>query len=540
MTTLLEPLKLERRQIEAPSSRSGLWHDWLLVLGLLACYAALQSAFVRPPQPSDQLHYLVDAFNLPQATWPAHQALRIGLTIPVWVLTRLFGYSEAAYYGVPYLATGALVVTTYWLARLLDSRAAGVIAGVLVVANPYVLDDSSQLLPDLPAATLVMAALTLLLWLWRRSDASRPPDRVAGLVLVGIGLLLGWAYLIREFIVLWYPVVILAVVMMGLPRRWWQRIAAGAAAMFAFELLWGTVFFGNPFARIWAALNQPESAAWRVAQRDELIAEGVIPDTHLEMLTAMPRALVEFRAGWVLVLLAVALVVGVVLLREPGLRLMALWAGLPVVLLTVVIQFAWLFDNRILRAEKLRYWLPIFPPLIVGGVVAIIALGRWLGGEHGRRSAILVAAGVTLLSLSLTGADFDAQQNVTRTGQNQFLELREWAATSGGTCQVLWVDRDQWRSTDRWIPMYLRTFWGRPVWDGEIRYVNTGNDFIDISELETGALVRSQFAVRRRRIEGLPVADWLRFPPGSWRRLLVTNGRRVQVLGVGESTCARP
>lgn len=539
MTTMLEPLRLERAQIEVPGSTRP-WQDWLLVLGLLAFYATLQSAFVRPPQPSDQLHYLVDALNLPQATWPAHQALRIGLTIPVWVLTRLFGYSEASYYGVPYLATGTLVVTTYWLARLLDSRAAGVVAGVLVVANPYVLDDSSQLLPDLPAATLIMVALTLLLWLWRRSDTTRPPARVTGLVLLAIGLLLGWAYLIREFIVFWYPVVILAVAMMGLPRRWWQRIVAGAAAMFAVELLWGAVFFGNPFARIYAALHQPASPAWRVAQREEFIAAGTIPDTHLEMLTAMPRALVEFRAGWVLAVLALALLTGAVLLRSPGLRLMVLWTGVPVVLLTLVIQFAWLFDNRILRPEKIRYWLPILPPLIVGGAVAIIALGRRLGGEHGRRAAVIVMAGLALLSLSLTGADLDAEQNVTRTGQNQFLELREWAATGGETCQVLWVDRHHWRATSRWIPMYLRTFWGRSVWDGEVRYVNTGDDFIDISELDTGALVRSQFAVRRRRVEGLPVADWLRLPPSSWRRLLVTNGDRIMVLGVGESTCARP
>jgi hypothetical protein len=537
LTTLLEPLRLERHQLEAPTRRAWPWRDWLIVLLLLAGYAVLQHAFVRPPQPSDQLHYLVDAAALPQATWPAHQALRIGLTIPVWALTRLFGYSEAAYYGVPFLTTAALVVTTYWLARLLDSRAAGVISAVVIVANPYVLDDSSQLLPDLPAATLVMISLTLLLWLWRRSDTTQPPDRVAGAVLVVIGLLLGWAYLIREFIVCWYPVVALAVVMMGLPRRWWQRIVAGAAATFAFELAWGAVFFGTPFARIHAALNQPASAPWRVVQREELIADGLIPDTHLEMLIAMPRALVEFRTGWVLVVLAVALLLGVVLVREPGLRLMALWVAVPVVLLTAVIQVAWLFDTRILRAEKLRYWLPVFPPLVVGGVVAIIALGRWLGREHGRGAAVTVVAGVALLGLGMTAADFDAKQHATRNGQNQFLELREWAATSGQACDVLWLDRDQWRSTDRWIQLYLHTFWGRPLWQGEIRYVNTGDRFVDIEDLDRGALVRSEFAVRRRRTEGLPVAHWLRWPPNRWERLLVTNGNRIQVLGVGEDPC---
>jgi hypothetical protein len=310
--------------------------------------------------------------------------------------------------------------------------------------------------------------------------------------------------------------------------------------MVALELAWGLVFFRNPFARVWAALNQPASEPWRVVQRTELIAEGKIPNTHLDMLTAMPRNILALDAGWILVLLFV-LTVGVTLLvRSPQLRLLALWVVVPLALLTVIIQFAWLFDNRILRAEKLRYWLPVVPPLVVGGVVAILVLGRWLAGEPGRRVAIAVAALLALVSLVLTGAELDQRPGFTRTEQNQFLELREWAATSGQTCLVLWVDADQWRASTRWVPMYLRTFWGTPIWDGELRALNEGEDFLDISDLDRGALVRSKVALRRRRLEGLTIPDYLKKPPGSWRVLLATNGNRVNVYGVGGSTCARP
>ncbi len=539
MTTLLEPLRLQRRGPEEPT-HARLVHDWLIVAALVACYAALQSAFVRPPQVSDQLHYLVDAANLPQVSWPAHQALRIGLTIPVWILTRLFGYSEAAYYGVPYLTGVTLVATTYWLGRLLDSRAAGVISALLIIANPLVLDDSSQLLPDLPAATLVMVAVTLLLWQWRRTGVSARLRAVDRTLLVSVGALLGWAYLIREFIVFWYPVMVLVIVVLRLPRSWWMRIAAGLGGAFAFELLWGLVVLGNPFARVWAALNQPASEPWRVAQRSRLISRGVIPDTHLEMLTALPKAVVEYRAGWILVALFVVLIATAALVRSPGLRLLALWTAVPMVLLMATIQFAWLFDNRILRAEKLRYWLPVVPPLVVGGVVAVLALGRWLGGDGGRRAAVVIAALLTVVSLTLTGADLDDLGHYTRTGKNQMLELREWAATSGQTCATLWVDADQWRATSRWVPMYLRTFWGTPVWEGEVRHLNTGDGFVEIEDLDTGALVRSRIALQRRRLEGLPIPDYLQRPPSSWRVLLATNDDRIRVLGVGGSTCARP
>jgi hypothetical protein len=539
VTALLEPLRLRRPAPDEPT-HSRVVHDWLIVAALVACYAALQSAFVRPPQVSDQLHYLVDAANLPQVTWPAHQALRIGLTIPVWILTRLFGYSEAAYYGVPYLTGATLVASTYWLGRLLDSRAAGVMSGLLIIANPLVLDESSQLLPDLPAATLVMVAVTLLLWQWRRTGVSARLSAVDRTVLVGVGLLLGWAYLVREFIVFWYPVVALVIVVLRLPRSWWLRIAAGLGGAFAVELLWGLAFLGNPFARIWAALHQPASEPWRVAQRTDLTARGVIPDTHIEMLTALPRAVVEFRAGWILIVLFLLLIAAAVVLRAPGLRLLALWTAVPMGLLMAAVQFAWLFDNRILRAEKLRYWLPVLPPLVVGGVIAILALGRWLGGDSGRRAAIVVATMLTVVSLALTGNDLDEIGNYTRTGKNQMLELREWAATNGQTCTTLWVDADQWRASSRWVPMYLRTFWGTPVWEGDVRHLNTGDDFVEISDLGTGALVRSRIALQRRRLEGLPIPDYLQRPPSSWRVLLATNDDRIRVLGVGGSTCARP
>lgn len=539
LTALLDPLRLQRTAPDEPREPRAL-HDWLIVLALLACYAAVQSAFVRPPQPSDALHYFFDGARLPATTWPAHQALRIGLTIPVWVLTRVLGYSEAAYYALPYLATAGLVVATYWLGRLLDSRAAGAIAGLLIVANPFVLDDSSILLPDLPAAALLTGAVTLLVWEWRRADGSTTLTRVDRAVLIAVGLMLGWAYLIREFIVFWYPVIALVILVLRLPRPWWRLVAAATAGVVAFELLWGLVFHGTPFARIQAALNQPPSQPWRVAQRERLIAEGVIPDTHREMLAAPVRAVVSTDAGWVLVVLFVALVVGAIVIRSPALRVLALWVVVPLVLLMCVIQAAWLVDNRILRAETIRYWLPAVPPLVVGGVIAIISLGRTRGSEFGKRMAIGAAAVLTAISLVLTGADLDRTGVYTRTGQDQYLEFREWASTSGQTCRIMWTDRDNWRASGRWVEMYLQSYWGRPVWDGEVRYINTGDEFLDIDDLETGALVRGDKIVRRRAFEGLALPDWLQRPPSSWRVLLTTNNGLVRVLAVGDSACARP
>jgi hypothetical protein len=539
VTTLLEPLRLERRP--RPAARhQRVAHDWLVVGALALLYAMLQSAFVHQPPLSDQLHYFIDAASLPHVTEPHHQAMRIGLTIPVWLMIQLFDYSEAAYYAVPYLSAVGLITATYWLGRLLDTRATGVIAGLMVFANPFVLSDTSELLPDIPAAALLTGAITLLLWRWQRCEQPEHLTHDDRLALVVVGLLLGWSYLVREFIVLWFPAAALVLWVLRLPRSWSKRVAAGTAAMFAFELLWGQIFFGMPFARILAALNQPVSEGWRVVERTQLISSGEIPDTHLEMLTAMPRSLITSDAGWILVVLFVVLMLAAVLLPSPQLRMLALWVVVPVVLMLAVIQVAWLFDNRILRPEKLRYWLPVFPPLVVGGVAALRAVGRRLWNEGGSVAAMGVAAVLALTGVVMTGAQLDQAVYFTRTGQDEYLKFREWAETSGQTCDVIWVDADHWRGSSRWVPMYLRSFWGRPIWDGKVKHLNDGNDWVDASELDTGALVRARASLERRTLEEQELPFYLVESPGAWPVLLRTERDRVRVLAVGSSTCARP
>ena len=539
MTALLEPLRLARPTAQRARDLHAA-HDWLLIVVLVAAYAVLQSAFVRQPALSDQLHYFLDASTLPHISEPPHQALRIGLTIPVWLMIRFFGYSEAAYYAVPYLSAVGLIISTYWLGRLLDSRTTGAIAALLVVANPFVLDDGSNLLPDMPAAALLTGGIALLLWQWQRADDRQPLDRSGRWVLLGAGLLLGWSYLVREFIVFWFPVALLVAYVLRLPRRWWRLVAAGAAGMFAFELLWGLIFLGNPLARIVAALNQPASEPWRVAQRDQLIAQGEIPDTLGEILTAMPRGLVATSAGWTIIAFVVLLIATTFLLRTPHLRLLAAWVVVPVVLLTAVIAITWGMDSQILRPEKMRYWLPMLPPLFVGGVAALRALGNRLFAHGGQLVGALIAMMLLLTSVVLTGAHLDEKVDFTRTGQAGFLKFREWAATSGQTCQVIWADDDHWRAATRWVPMYLNSFWGRPIWDGELRSLNTDNEFVKLSDLGTGALVRDRTSLERRNMEKQQLPAYLKEPPRSWRVLLQTERDRVRVLAVGESTCAAP
>jgi hypothetical protein len=241
-----------------------------------------------------------------------------------------------------------------------------------------------------------------------------------------------------------------------------------------------------------------------------------------------------------MVALFVVLVLAAVLLRSRQSRVLVIWVVVPIVFMLVVIQFAWLFDNRILRAEKLRYWLPVIPPLMVGGVTGLLAFGRRVLGEPGGAIAAVLAVVVAMMSVAMTGAHLDGLANFTRTGNDEYLKFREWVEASGQTCEVIWTDADHWRSSSRWVPMYLRRFWGRPIWDGELAFLNDGNDWVDVSKLRTGALVRSRMSLERRNLEEQELPFYLQEPPSSWRVLLSTERDRVRVLAVGSSTCARP
>jgi hypothetical protein len=88
--------------------------------------------------------------------------------------------------------------------------------------------------------------------------------------------------------------------------------------------------------------------------------------------------------------------------------------------------------------------------------------------------------------------------------------------------------------------MYLRSFWGRPIWDGDLRYLNEGDDWVDIEALDTGALIRARTSLERRNLEEQDLPAYLQDPPSSWRVLLHTDRDRVRVVSVGASTCARP
>lgn len=479
-------------------------------LALLALYGVVQALYLRAPSPEDGMNYFERAAAFPNIT-EDHWSLRIGLFLPVRALQGLFGYSEAAYYGVPLLAAAALVLATYFLGLRLFNPAVGAGAAILLIGNGVFLNSSSVLLPDPMGASLFTTAMLLVVVAAQRLS---PPSRVDALLLTA-GILLGWVYLAREFIVLGFP---LALVVFWAYRVSWRRlvwVAIPAAAMFAGEIVLNGSLYGSPFARL-------RESGGHGGQR------SYIHDSRLDALVRLPRALAETPGGLPVLVMLVLLAVALFLVRRPGFRIVVAWFGLfwiPLTLGTGLVVPSF----RFFIADKLRYWMPVLPAVLIGGVAVVDLALRALcerAGVAGRWRVVTPAIVVVVLALvlGLAGSNDDRARSVYRVnGADQLPELRSFLAAHGSEVRLLWTDE----YTARLVPLYRRDTFGQQVWDGRVRLFQVGEHFKDPADIHSGIVVvyrRGHRILTRPGANGVsrvkpghsPVREYLFDPPDGW------------------------
>ena len=168
---------------------------------------------------SDDLNYNRSAYEIATKTFTPqidHQRMRLGLLLPVAAAFKFLGVNEFSSLLFPFgcfLVTFSMLV---YIGTIALGKWIGIVAGILYIFLPVELFDATMLLPDLPAATFVLLSGALFyltpgpLSSTRRGGSSNdltPPlldkERGQGVRLScgGLflsGLLLGWAYLIRE------------------------------------------------------------------------------------------------------------------------------------------------------------------------------------------------------------------------------------------------------------------------------------------------------------------------------------------------------
>jgi hypothetical protein len=482
----------------------------VLAGGLVLAWLGATLPNLRPPPPQDQLNYLQAAANFPKGiTDPdappgadvTHQVLRFGITLPTRLAIEVFGYSQAAYYAVPLLAGALLLVSVFVIGSLLFSRTVGIAGAALVMASTPIFREQTYLMPDLFSSALFSAVVALCVAV---RLGRLPRSRT---VLIVIGALLGWSYMAREYIVFAWPMV---------PILLWRRgawrdllwVAVPAAALWALETTLCWTLFHDPLLRVKA-----------ITGHGSVLSSAENADTyrnrpHAFYVKRLPEALKTYAEGRLLLgLLGLTIVGGFVHMaarlwrfRDPatrifrgptgqGLALLFAWFVLFWVPLTVL---GGVLDpsHPKLRLILIRYWYPIFPAFVLGGLGTVWLLGRFALGTFlrqrllldrlglgrltsdrrsaGRRVAAalpgLAVIAVALLAVTTSLTHSWALIGTRAGGATQMEDFRTWMSRyektpEGGSVAAVWADR----STDGVLRVFRSGPFGGHAWSTPIR-----------------------------------------------------------------------
>ncbi len=387
---------------DSPASRGFLpgVPTWALGLGLVLLHLAVTFQ-VRPhPRWNDGIFVLNDARDFPDVPLD-HHALRIGNLLPVRAFLELFGYGQVAYYAWPFLTAILLVVAVFGLGVVLFDRWTAAAATVLLIFHPVLVDTvitngtermtSWQLLPDIPSTAFITAGIALLVGAARRrgDGAGRPGDGAPSYWFLLAGFCFGWAYLVRELSVFFYPLVVGVLLGWRLPLRRWVQVALPMLGCLVLEMVLAQWAHGDPLARL--KVDGEHGSA------------PLSPITRTDALLRFPR-IVEVYPQTVVVLTTVVLMVvgALVVHRRANVMLLgwfvAMW--LPLTLVSGLIDPGFIRIN----ASLMRYWVPVLPALVLGATGFVAWLLGWVRGrvpDERRGVGVALTAAVAVIGLAV-------------------------------------------------------------------------------------------------------------------------------------------
>jgi hypothetical protein len=451
------PAKLTPRQL-----------DYLVGGLVLAGYVVGQLLLLQGPHPFDPAKYFETAVEFPNVHVD-YWTLRIGLIAPVRVAVLLFGPSEAALYAVPLAASLLLTGSVYGtMLALFRERVPAAAAALVTGLNASFLLNSGYIFPDTLATATFTAGVFCLVLGRPRSDED-PEGWLPMLFVLGAGFLFGWSYLVREFSPILVPAVVAAVVLLRFPVRRVLLLAGAAAATASLELAYGAVRYGDPFIHLHTLLrragDRPLSA--RRGSLVEQINEQI--ENPLDAVLVFPRLLLTWNSGWVLVLLILVFAAGLFQFRDRRLWLLASWFFSFWAVMAAFGYWRLSSGDLIVNVTNIRYWYPIFPPLIMGAFGSLCLLLEGLAPRGVRLLYVVVPvlAAVALVPGSVEFSSCAAKDVWRNDPAERWNDLRSWF----GTAEAQRYDRIRTdKVTNRLLPAYRRTTFGDPLWHGTVRF----------------------------------------------------------------------
>lgn len=443
--------------VEETSLQTGrlTWTDVFSGLGV----AILFIVFLGEPQPVDPMIYLEGATSI--GSVPAeHRSTRLGVILPTWAASQVFGYSELTFYFLPVLSGFLLGASLSYTGRQLYGRWVGLGAAALAATSPFILPFGSQLLPDVPSTAALVAALGLGLAA-QKTDGTR---RVT--LLVGAGVATGLAYLFRETAVLFYPALIGALAVAGLRLRGLLVLFGTALYAPIVDVLAGVAVWGDPIARIRSVVERsatPPEITIEAAARAFSAQENPI-ETMALLLELSSRSAI----GLILLALTAAYVIHAAADRDSGRRLLWVlpaWTLLGWLAYGIIGSIQPESGRPVLRLILGRYWAPFVPALALMAVAWVDRAGRSRWSILRRYSPYVLLLSVVVV------ASLGAIHNLDRFrswfinfGSDSYQELREEISDIPAGATVRIPDR-----IDPVLRLYFNDPFGRRVADLDVR-----------------------------------------------------------------------
>jgi 4-amino-4-deoxy-L-arabinose transferase-like glycosyltransferase len=414
--------------------------------------------------------------HIPAHAAPAHQMTRIGLLLPAAAAQWIFGSDQVAYYSTSAFLMSLFAVGCYLAGRMLFGDRVGLAAVFLILVHPLftVVDPyvrrvgaaTGGIFPDAPAAGLFALGVAALLL-----GARRRGRRQTGL-LVAAGTGFGAAYLCREFIVFMYAAIPVFFWLLGL--RLWRVVwvAGGTAVVVAFSLVHNAVVFHDPLATLHAS---------------EEVASGGPGVSRRAALGRFFEAMLTVHWTGVFLLIGLALTVaGWVATRDRRLALALVWFLSLWVPLTLAGGLLDPHDPAFDWGCLPRYWIPIYPPLVIGGLGAAVLLVRRIPRRSPRAAAaIAVAAAFGFAYLVPAARELRGVR-----GDVAWNELRGWLARRQDITRV-WTDTYSGQT----LAFYIRSPLGKPLWRGRISTFRHQCPLVP-DTVRTGPLLHTRYGAR--------------------------------------------
>jgi hypothetical protein len=498
--------------------------DWLVGGLTVGLYLIGELVLLEGPHPFDPAWYFRAAVDFPDISADLF-TLRIGLVALVRLAVLAFGPSEAALYAVPLLSGVVLVAAVFGTMLLLfRDRVVAAAAALVTALNVNYLVNSSHIFPDITATATFSAAFLCLLLAGRIEEEEGRRWATTALV-ASAGVLLGWSYLVREFSPILLPAVVALAVLLRFPLRRTAVLAGTALATILLEPVAGLVGRGEPFVRARLLLSRGDlEIDPGLERRMKPVQEQL--DNLLDTLVVFPRLLLAWSNGWIFLALVALFVVALVLLRDRRLLLLGIWFGTFFAVMAVIGLGSLSSGRWILNITNIRYWYPIFPPLVMGAFGGLWLLVRnRLDGPLGARVAQAGALSLAAVVLLPGFAEFSSCSRAEAWRNDpaaRWHELRSWFGTpEAARFETVWTDLH----TSRLLPAFTSSTFGDRLWDGDIatfgpsRRVPPGQEATSLLVVHKDRWGRSTNA--RRSLRGLR---------SEWTALFVSSDRRMVVL----------